>query len=164
MRLFLGSFAKLEHYGLVKNRFSFMQAKWVEEYNLHLTYLFLGERPEPYTIIDKLERIEYEKRDIPLFDLGFFGHPPKVLFIKVLDEEVTKLHTQIASRLHITSPQPFVPHVTLCRIKRVNGFSRFIETLKEFENQQIGILHQKLHLIESILTPRGPKYKIIHTF
>ena len=164
MRLFLGSFARLEHYGMVKSRFSFLEAKWVEKHNIHLTYLFLGERPNPYGIIEKLEGIEYKKKDIPLYGLGFFGHPPKVLYTKISDDEIVKLHHKIVDRLQIEPKQPFLPHVTLCRIKRAHRFSRFIETIREFGHHHLGTLHQELHLIESFLTPKGPKYKIIHTF
>ena len=164
MRLFLGSFAKLEHYGILKSHFSFLEAKWVQKHNIHLTYLFLGERPNPYGIIEKLERIEYEKKDIPLHGLGFFGHPPKVLYTKAQDEGIVELHHKIVKRLQIEPNQPFVPHVTLCRIKSSQRFSRFIETLQKLEHHHFGTLHQELHLIESLLTPKGPKYKIIHTF
>ena len=164
MRLFLGSFATIEYYGLIKKHFSFMEAKWVEKHNIHLTYLFLGDRPNPYGIIDKLENIHYEKKDIPLHSLGFFGHPPKVLFTKANDETIIDLHKQILDRLQIKPDKPFVPHVTLCRIKRVYGFDRFVSNIRELQNRHFGTLHQELHLIESFLTPKGPKYKIIHTF
>lgn len=164
MRLFLGSFATIEYYGLIKKHFSFMEAKWVEKHNIHLTYLFLGEYPSAYPVIEKLENISYEKKDIPLKSLGFFGHPPKVLFTKVTDESILDLHRSILERLKIEPDKPFVPHVTLCRIKRVHGFERFVKNLRELQHRHFGTLHQELHLIESVLTPRGPKYRIIHTF
>ncbi len=164
MRLFLGAFATIDYYGLVKERFSFVQGKWVERHNLHLTYLFLGEHPTPYPIIEKLEGIQYEKKKIVLSGIGFFGNPPKVLYAKAEDETIERLHQEIIARLGIAPDKPFLPHVTLCRIKKVPKFSRFIETVRKYQHQRLGSLTSELVLIESFLTPKGPKYRVIHTF
>ncbi len=164
MRLFLGTFATIDYYGLLKERFSFVQGKWVERHNIHLTYLFLGEHPTPYPIIEKLEGLQYEKKEIPLISLGFFGHPPRVLYAKAEDVALDALHQEIVTRLGITPDKPFLPHVTLCRIKKVPNFSRFIETLRTYRHQRIGKLANELALIESVLTPKGPKYRVIRTF
>ena len=164
MRLFLGTFATIDYYGLLKERFSFLQGKWVERHNIHLTYLFLGEHPTPYPIIEKLEGIRYEKKEIPLAGLGFFGHPPKVLYAKAEDEALDALHHQIITRLGTTPDKPFVPHVTLCRIKKVLNFSRFIDTVRKYQHHHLGKLQGELTLIESVLTPKGPKYRVIRTF
>ncbi|BCD60893.1 MULTISPECIES: RNA 2',3'-cyclic phosphodiesterase [unclassified Nitratiruptor] len=164
MRLFLGSFATINYYGLIKEKFSFLEGKWVEKHNIHLTYLFLGDMPTPQPIIERLEDIAKPEKKIGMNHLGFFGHPPKVLFAKASDESLFRLHQAIVSKLQIKPDKAFIPHVTLCRIKKVHNFDRFIQNIRFLEGKAIGSIEPQLRLIKSILTPKGPVYKIIHTF
>ncbi|BAF70701.1 RNA 2',3'-cyclic phosphodiesterase [Nitratiruptor sp. SB155-2] len=164
MRLFLGSFATINYYGLIKEKFSFVEGKWVEKHNIHLTYLFLGDIPTPQPIIEKLEGIAKPEKKIGMNHLGFFGHPPKILFAKTMEKSLFELHQEIISRLGIKPKKPFIPHVTLCRIKKVHNFDKFLQNIRQMEGNHLGSIEPKLHLIRSHLTPKGPIYKIIHTF
>ncbi len=164
MRLFLGSFATINDYGAIKQRFSFIEGKWVEKKNLHLTFLFLGEVATPAFIIEALKSIHYPHITIPIESLGFFGSPPRVLYAKANDEELFRLHSHICQALGKEPTKPFLPHITLCRIKRAHPFGRFIEALRSYQNRPIGSLKLQLQLIQSHLTPKGPIYRPIHTF
>ncbi len=164
MRLFLASFAKLKNYQQIKQSFSFIEGKWVEKRNLHITYLFLGEVQTAAPIIEKLQRISYEKKEIPIIGLGFFGNPAKVLYANIQNGALTHLHNEILQRLGTKPDKPFIPHLTLCRIKRVHNFSRFITTIRKYEGATLGSLELELHLVQSHLTPKGPIYRSVATF
>lgn len=164
MRLFLASFAKLKNYQQIKQSFSFVEGKWVERKNLHITYLFLGEVQTAAPIIEKLQGISYKKQEIPIIGLGFFGNPARVLYAHIHNEAVMKLHNEILHRLDIQPDKPFIPHLTLCRIKRLRSFSRFIATIKKYEDVALGSLDFELHLVQSHLTPKGPIYRSVATF
>ena len=61
--------------------------------------------------------------------------------------------------------QNFVPHITIGRIKYLDNKKRFQEVINRFKS--IEIQEQKVnqfYLIESILTPKGPEYKILKSF
>ena len=164
MRLFIGSFAKLKNYQKIKEDFSFLEGKWVEARNIHLTLLFLGEVKVPQSITFRLRTLCYEKIEIPIKGLGFFGSPPRVLYAKVADEGLTQLHERICKILDFEPNQPFLPHITLCRIKRINNFDRFIKKVREYENKELGSLKVDVALIKSELTKKGPIYTPIATF
>jgi len=165
LRLFLGSFAHIEYLKQIEHKFKkIVEGKWVEKENIHLTYYFLGEVDDPKSIILKLKEIRYKKKDIPIKGISFFGHPPKILYAKIDDKEINKLHKKILKKLDFTDDKPFISHITLCRIKRVRNFTNFIQTIKIFDEKTLGYMHLKLALIKSELTPKGPKYSILKEF
>lgn len=164
MRLFIGSFAKLENYRSIKEDFSFIEGKWVEPRNIHLTLLFLGEVKIPESIVFRLQSLCYEKVTLPIKGLGFFGSPAKVLYAKVADEGLTALHERICQMLDFEPNKPYLPHITLCRIKRIKNYDRFLKKIGEYENKKIGQLTLEVALIKSELTKRGPIYTPLATF
>ncbi len=141
-----------------------LHAKWTPPQNIHLTYLFLGEVKQPEKIIEKLQGIDYEQKDISLKGVGIFGKPPRILFTKADDEAVIKLHKTIANRLNISTQRAFVPHVTLARIKRIGEEKNFQETLEKYNTKHLGSMQLRLDLIQSELTPTGAKYTTLHRF
>lgn len=165
MRLFLGSFAKIDNFKAIKDDFKdIVFAKWVEPKNIHLTYLFLGDVKNPKDIILKLKDISYRKKGLNVRSLGFFGYPPKILFAKIKDKEIEKLHKDICKRLDIQQEENFIPHITLARIKRVKNRVEFLKKIDNYKGRKFGILELELCLIKSILTPNGPKYSILEKF
>ena len=58
MRLFIASPVILSHYDAIKNDLEgIVERKWVEEANLHLTWVFLGDVPDPQPVIEILQDI-----------------------------------------------------------------------------------------------------------
>ena len=163
MRLFIGSFAKLNNYQKIKEDFSFLEGKWVEPRNIHLTLLFLGEVQVPQSVIFRLRSLRYEKTDIPIQGLGFFGSPPRLLYARVADDGLAQLHERICKTLDFEPNQPFLPHITLCRIKRLKNRDRFIKKIRDYDESKLGKLRLEVTLIKSELTKRGPIYTPIAT-
>ncbi len=164
MRLFIGAFAKIYDYEKIKKDFSFIKGNWTKEENIHITYLFLGEVDEHERILGSLCNLEYKKTVIPLKGLGFFGRPPKILYAKADEKPLLQLQKDICSLLGKKSDKPFIPHVTLCRIKDVKEPKRFYQKIEEYEDKTVGELEIKVELIKSTLTPKGPIYSSIGSF
>jgi len=164
MRLFVGSFATIYDYLGIKREFSFVEGKWVEKRNLHLTYHFIGEVETPVLLIKQLAKIKYEPQQIPIKALGFFGSPPKILYAKASSDTLYNLAKEIKEAVGAKETKPFIPHITLCRIKRIKNFEKFIKKIRSFEHKTIGTMQVRIELIQSHLTPKGPIYRTIHTF
>ena len=164
MRLFLGSFAHISNLAEIQRDFPMLKARWTPKENIHLTYLFLGDKLSPESIIQKLQDIEYPTRDIPLSGLGTFGKPPHILYTKAQDQALHRLHREITKRLDIIPDKPFVPHITLARIKRVEDMSAFRKMVDSYKEKVLGEMQTELQLIKSTLMPEGVKYEILHHF
>ncbi|HOT76532.1 MAG TPA: RNA 2',3'-cyclic phosphodiesterase [Candidatus Wallbacteria bacterium] len=178
-RLFIGSFvdSKLiaDFYKKIKTDFkNAVSGKWVEENNLHITHKFLGDVEE-----DKISSIKEalmpdidRARECELYFSGpdtFSLKNPRILFIKAEDTKNTLAGLNSACERAMVksgfSPEdkPFNPHITIMRMKSVNAnifgdliTGRRAEAFKAGPQREI-----KLSLIESVLTPAGPVYKII---
>ncbi len=164
MRLFLGSFARVNNLEETQRNFPMLRARWTPQENIHLTYLFLGDTYEPNTIIKKLQDIQYPKKTVPLLGLGTFGKPPHILYTKAEDKALHQLHKEITTRLDVTSDKTFIPHITLARIKRVENLSAFRKIVDSYKKKVLGEMEIALQLIESTLTPEGAKYEILYNF
>ena len=163
MRLFLGSFAKIENLKSIKRDFKdCIDANWVKEKNIHLTYLFLGEVEKPNEIVEKLDNIFYEKKSLNIRSLGLFF--PKILYAKINDKRVFKLHQEICKRLDIKPDKPFVPHITLARIKKIKIRQKLFDKINFYKDKKVGVMNLDLALIKSTLTSNGAKYEIIKEF
>jgi len=58
MRLFIASPVILDDYASIQEEFKdIIEGKWVEEENLHLTWVFLGDLKDEKPIINKLQKI-----------------------------------------------------------------------------------------------------------
>ena len=79
MRLFIASPVILDDYPSIQKDFEgIIEGKWVEEQNLHLTWVFLGDRKEVETTMDKLQEVSPLEERIEIKELGYFGRPPKI--------------------------------------------------------------------------------------
>ena len=164
MRLFLGSFTTINHYDAIKKDFSMLQARWMPEQNIHLTYLFLGDKHKPENIIHKLQKIKYPKTTIPIIGLGTFGKPAHILYANARNEVLFHLHNEIVHRLNIKPEKPFIPHITLARIKKVENVSALRELIESYQKKVLGTMQLEVKLVASKLTPKGALYKKIYDF
>ena len=99
-------------YDVIKNDFDgIVEGKWVEEENLHLTWVFLGDVADPQPVIEKLQDVPPLESEITILSLGFFGHPPRILFAKAEEEvqlcskaKYSKRQTSISTNSNRISP------------------------------------------------------------
>ena len=170
MRLFLGieipheerkKIIRLKKRIIVEGR-----VKWVEEENLHITILFIGEA-EPDKVCRLLHGIEDEFSPFVARLSSISAFPslsrPRVLWVGIGkgEEELKHLHKIVFNRLkHIVKPENrFIPHVTFGRVKfgRVKFNSLHLENPEDFKVED-------LVLFKSILTREGPVYSVVKRY
>lgn len=176
-RLFIGTFLKtdalISEYPKIKREFEVaVTGKWVEEWNLHFTYHFLGNVsveviPE---ILKELEPILKEySYELTLHGLGCFPslNSPRVLYVNIKESEklLKQIHTscsEVLTKLNFEIEQrEYKPHLTLLRIKSFK-LNFFRKSFKKYENFDFGVVEEfKVELIESRLTSEGPIYEPI---
>ena len=118
MRLFIASPVTLDDYGSIKEDFEdVIEGKWVEEQNLHLTWVFLGDVKNEQPIIEKLQEISALETHVEVNELGYFGRPPRVFFAKSNEKMLYDKAKEL--RRSGFDLYRFKPHMTLCRIKKI---------------------------------------------
>ena len=178
-RLFLGSFIDpaliTALYARIRAGFkTAVSGKWVDEKKLHITHKFLGDVEE--SEIGRIKEALSASLDRPASCEMYFGQPssfnlknPRVLFISAEDKtraifEMNSFCERSLVKIGFTAEdKPFHPHITIMRMKSVNteAFAALINKYKA-ENEKAGPQREiRLSLIESVLAPSGPIYKII---
>ena len=146
--------------------------RWVKPERMHLTFRFLGETEE--TLIPNLGRaldeVVAQQRPFMLFLDGFGCFPnckrPRVLWAgiggdmgaaeqlkKAIDQALIPFGWQAETR-------PFRPHLTVGRVKDAG---KAASTPWPGEVQKLAVPGTAIHLIESDLTPEGPRYTMRHS-
>jgi len=147
MRLFIATPVTLP-LQIIKDKLSpFIDGKWVEGYNLHLTHKFIGEdKPENWKI-----DLEIPNEEIEIKGFGIFNN--KILYMKANSPHIDA----IAKQLNVKN---FTPHITLCRMKKFDKkLFEILKNLNIYSKAQF-----KVYLYSSILTNKGPIYKKIHSY
>ncbi len=157
MRLFIASPIILDDYASIKEDFKdIIEGKWVEEGNLHLTWIFLGDVKDEEPIIDKLKEMSALESKVSIEELGYFGRPPRVFFTKAEEKDLydkAKEFRNAGFDLY-----RFKPHITLCRIKKIHDYKAYKEKLKEYRKKALGLILPEINLYESTLTSKGAEY------
>jgi len=155
MRLFIATPINFPLYSLIKSAFSkYIEGKWVEGWNLHLTHKFIGEdNPEKYKI-----NLTIPNEEIKIKRLNTFGS--KILYLEA--EVSDRVNKEINKKFNLINDKPFKPHITLCRIKKIKD-KKFFEELKKWDNLEI-TYHLEVYLYKSTLTKKGPIYEKIYKY
>lgn len=156
------------------------RVSWVRLDNMHLTLRFIGDVPanDISTIIRAGEML----RCIPAFEIymngmGFFPNvrKPRVLWCGY-DDSTSLTGTQalvektVAQSGFPAEEKPFVPHITLARIKELQtkpGSPFFVDmnaAQKEIDSIRLFFTHtvNSIRLIKSRLSPKGSDYTVLH--
>jgi len=137
--------------------------KEVEKENMHITLSFLGEKQETEinSIKEKLNKIAKNsyKREAVLTRIKFI---PNDRFIRVIAIDVAGLDdlSEIIEKEVGGDVKP--PHLTLSRVKNVKDKKALLEFEKIEINEKIFV--DKICLMKSTLTPKGPVYEVIDSF
>ncbi|HSR73642.1 MAG TPA: hypothetical protein VLL31_02265 [Sulfurovum sp.] len=158
MRLFIASPVILDNYAAIKEDFKgIIEGKWVEEKDLHLTWIFLGEVKEEKPVIDKLTQISPLECHSDIEGLGYFGRPPKVFFAK--SEKKVLYDKAKEFRNAGFDLYRFKPHITFCRIKAIHDYKAFREKRKAYHEKMLGKVLPKIGLYQSTLNATGAVYR-----
>jgi 2'-5' RNA ligase len=141
----------------------FINGKSVEKENMHITLSFLGEKKESEineikNKIDKVAKNSY-KREAILTKIKFI---PNENFIRVIAVDVVGLDDLSKSIEKEVGGDVKPPHLTLFRVKNVKDKKTLLEFRKIDINERIFI--DKISIMKSTLTPKGPVYEVIHSF
>jgi RNA 2',3'-cyclic 3'-phosphodiesterase len=151
-------------------KWSVHQIKPVEKKNLHFSVIFLGEITP--TNLEKLKLkildLDFESFRVVYIGLGVFPniHNPRVIWMGTDPEgreKLIRLSKRVVDSIReigFVPDKPFIPHVTLFRLKDTS--LRLQNMLNEYENISFGSdLVNKIILKRSELTRSGPIYSDI---
>jgi len=157
MRLFIASPVILDDYTAIQKEFhGIIEGKWVEEENLHLTWVVLGEMANTLPVVEKLSGITPPESEVPIASLGYFGRPPRILYAKA---ESTLLYDKAREfREAGFDLYRFKPHITLCRIKQIRDYKAYKERVKVYKERILGKVLPEIHLYKSDLGQNGARY------
>ena len=137
-----------------------------ETREFHMTIQFLGDEIEdPTSIIDALSKIKFEPFEIEMGDAVPFPNlfqprgvwiecDPSAVLLNLADEI-----RQSLEELGYMNDKPFRAHITLGRYKRPPH-----QKPKKTEGETNRFKVERFCLMESTLTPEGPKYKTVASF
>lgn len=158
MRLFIASPIILNDYAAIKEDFAdIIEGRWTEEKKLHLTWVFLSNHPTAKDTIEKMSLLTSLQSEIEIAELGYFGTPPRIFFSKAEQKilyDKAKEFKEAGFDLY-----RFKPHITLCRIEKINDYKAYKEKMKEYREKTLGVILPKIILYESKRTSRGFEYK-----
>ena len=164
--------SELQNKLLMEEEWNTQQFKPVEKQNLHFSIIFLGEiTPEVIGIVmSRLSGLRFQPFRVVYKGLGVF---PSATYARVLwmgtdlegGKKLTDLSQKVVSSIKdvgITPDKPFIPHVTLFRLK--DGKLRAENMLTKYSNTSFGSdLVDRIHLKKSQLTQTGPIYSSMFT-
>lgn len=148
--------------------------RWVKPRNMHLTLAFLGHlAPEK---IEPLGRaLDGALRGQAPFELvaagtGTFGKPshPRVVWAGIHEcPALLQLQTGVLAALRDAGvdydDKPFSPHLTLGRVKGPEHTESLLQKVGNFKDCELGRTPvDAVELIQSLLTPHGAEYAVLH--
>lgn len=140
---------------------------WVKPAALHVTLRFLGETDEDETA--RVREALTPAIAIPPFDVEWRGigafpshRHPRALWMGVIRgaAQLGAVEAEIAQRLGTVDPEtrPFLPHLTLGRIKMTGQGVDWPKVLKAVESRGVTSRADHVTLYRSELSQRGPHY------
>lgn len=146
--------------------------KWVEPENIHLTLKFIGDvRDRDITSVCKIvEDVvgQYEGFTIDVRKLGYFGSPPRVVWVGVEpDPNMLDMQKSLDEQLSIAGladedNKGFKGHLTLCRVKDFKAGRTLKAAVDEFDEVELGFQTvDQVHVYSSELTKHGPIYAVV---
>jgi len=145
----------------------------VKPENIHITMKFLGEVEEGKIpdINKRLDNLsELQSFDISLKGVGVF---PSMDYIRVVwvgvdkgADRITEIHSEIdrkLNELNFKKDKNFHPHLTIARVKFLKKKEELRNIIQKDSAMDFGSFKaERIELMRSRLSPKGPEYSIIH--
>jgi len=181
VRVFIGFFTSpvvVEKSQRLREEMSpYIHGKWTQPQNLHITLQFVGEvdRDTLFELVKTAQEVANSFRPFKITykGLGVFPHlrRPRILWVGVdygagILKRLARTVEIANKRLKGIRPdtKPFHPHVTICRMKRVDE-RKLKFFLRKYQNFVFGEeVVNRVAVIKSTLTPEGPIYSPIEEF
>lgn len=143
-----------------------LDAKQVEEHNLHVTLVFLGEVPEEALAgkAEALKSLSFAPFELELRGLGFFPSRQRVSTFwagcGTGSAQVAELHARVSQLLGAAEEKRFVPHVALARVKSSRNLDSLRALADRYSDESWGrFTVESVKLKKSTLTSSGPVYE-----
>lgn len=155
-----------------------LDAKFVENENIHLTIRFLGE-VSMNTIEQIREVLNYVANNVKPFEIRIAGlgafpniNKPRVIWVGIVSGFEKLMEIRRGIDLEIVKrglrdvqkdQHEFSPHITIARLKSYKNVEKLKRYFLVYENYEFGFSEvTQIKLKKSILTPRGPIYSDIY--
>ena len=164
-RKFLALWAQIDNYDKIKSDFDgLIKGRWVERKKLHVTVCFFGDTFSVNELLEKMPPLNDKIEQLELNSLGFFEHN-NILYAKVNSQNLDMLQSSISGVFSLDESEPFVAHVTLMRVKKIEDKQAFTEMLESYESKSIGLVEPRFELMQShIVHPGGARYESIRKY
>lgn len=146
-----------------------VNGKWVKPTNIHLTAAFLGtidnkQSEEIKKILGSINQKIKEPISLQLKQISAFPsvNHPRVVFVNLsgeinhLNQTVKELRGELKNKKIWFDEKPFIPHLTLARLKTKQDISLII---KKALVEKISFKIKEASLFQSQLTPSGSIYQ-----
>ncbi|WP_432734724.1 RNA 2',3'-cyclic phosphodiesterase [Maridesulfovibrio sp. FT414] len=147
---------------------------WVKPENLHFTIKFLGDVPEDTipSLHAALQEIPFTPFDITAGNPGFFpGHEnPRIIWIGMnrgaqeFCTNATEVDLKLANLSFERNQKAWHAHLTIGRVK-TPAHDDWVALARRIKQIELPAAHiSGFNLYQSILTPEGPEYSVLHTY
>ncbi len=154
--------AKQEIFEKLSRKIPTGACKIVEQENLHITLLFLGNQTEQQIVAakEKMRSLSKQKAfEVELGSIGSFQN--RVFWIGMTkgEKELKEIFANLQELL-CARGEKFAAHLTIARNKSLPGreVEELLGALKS-ENYSASFKAETIDFMESVLSPRGPKYE-----
>ena len=160
-----------QHIACLRNELPDVRAGWSREDNLHLTLKFLGD--VPIADIPRVsEAVAIATKSVSSFELTFFDSGtfpphgrPSVLWIGTPASGLQALHAPIEEELaeagFARESRPFRPHLTIARLRHLQGARQLAELHKSLRFAPIEFDVSEVVVFKSELLTQGSKHTAI---
>lgn len=153
-----------------------LDMKLVEDENLHITLVFLGDLPDHKVglVKDSLREVSHNAFKLHLKGVGCFPScgRPRVIWIGAEEGavELIELYSKVARALRqsgvsFKEERGYTPHLTVARVRSGRNVAKLARSIEMLSNEDFGWMEvREFRLKKSTLTPKGPIYETISSY